>query len=467
MAANPNPNAARKVPAGARPSGCRCDAWRDQSGSRSSGAMSKPFDYSKWDNIELSDDESDLHPNIDKESWFRLKHRTRVEREEQEEQEKKNLTEANRLAAVRLEEIDAQLKLVAEGKEGEVDEDPEAMRAEKQQLEALVRERSDKLEEMERNKKWNWENMCTTVEERSVIAGSAVVGEANTAAPAVIDKLRRSEPGAAPSAAASASQAARGSSAPAPAAGAAAAALHTAKSGNGAKGKAAASSSSTKRVAGPVTETSEVESYSAFVEQHEALLDRFIDTENLDATRELIREQPAILLAEHAASFVLLSCLEDEMNGNHARMRLCARQSQILSHLSELGRSMNRHPRDMLDAFFVRMREGPHFMEFMAQVQGFVERIQKRAVEKRKEMEAAGAAEEEETDITNVPREERLGPGGLDPVEVFEQLPPELQAAFESRDTEQLKAVLGAMPGEEASRLLKMCVDSGLWVVNS
>ena len=44
--------------------------------------MSKPFDYSKWDNIELSDDESDCHPNIEKESWFRMKHRSRVEREE-------------------------------------------------------------------------------------------------------------------------------------------------------------------------------------------------------------------------------------------------------------------------------------------------------------------------------------------------------------------------------------------------
>ena len=26
--------------------------------------MSKPFDYSKWDKIELSDDEDDVHPNI-------------------------------------------------------------------------------------------------------------------------------------------------------------------------------------------------------------------------------------------------------------------------------------------------------------------------------------------------------------------------------------------------------------------
>ena len=42
------------------------------------------FNNSKWDNIELSDDESDLHPNIDKDSWFRMKHRTRLEREAKE-----------------------------------------------------------------------------------------------------------------------------------------------------------------------------------------------------------------------------------------------------------------------------------------------------------------------------------------------------------------------------------------------
>jgi hypothetical protein len=55
--------------------------------------MSKPFDYSKWDNIELSDDEDDVHPNIDKESWFRMKHRSRVEREEREEKDKKKIHE--------------------------------------------------------------------------------------------------------------------------------------------------------------------------------------------------------------------------------------------------------------------------------------------------------------------------------------------------------------------------------------
>lgn len=56
--------------------------------------MSKPFDYSKWDKIELSDDEEDVHPNIDKESWFRMKHRSRVEREQHEEADKKRIHEA-------------------------------------------------------------------------------------------------------------------------------------------------------------------------------------------------------------------------------------------------------------------------------------------------------------------------------------------------------------------------------------
>ena len=55
--------------------------------------MSKPFDYSKWDKIELSDDEEDVHPNIDRESWFRMKHRSRVEREDNEEKDKAKIRE--------------------------------------------------------------------------------------------------------------------------------------------------------------------------------------------------------------------------------------------------------------------------------------------------------------------------------------------------------------------------------------
>ena len=64
---------------------------------KQTATMSKPFDYSKWDKIELSDDEEDVHPNIDRESWFRMKHRSRVEREEHEEKDKKRIHDEVRM----------------------------------------------------------------------------------------------------------------------------------------------------------------------------------------------------------------------------------------------------------------------------------------------------------------------------------------------------------------------------------
>lgn len=61
-------------------------------------------------------------------------------------------------------------------------------------------------------------------------------------------------------------------------------------------------------------------------------------------------------------------------------------------------------------------------------------------------------------------KEERMGPGGLDPVEVFESLPEALQEAFQSQDTQRLKDCLANMPLEEAKLHMKRCEDSGLWV---
>ncbi len=50
-----------------------------------------PIDYSKWKNIEVSDDEDDTHPNIDTPSLFRWRHQARIERMSQAEQEKAEL----------------------------------------------------------------------------------------------------------------------------------------------------------------------------------------------------------------------------------------------------------------------------------------------------------------------------------------------------------------------------------------
>ena len=63
-----------------------------------------------------------------------------------------------------------------------------------------------------------------------------------------------------------------------------------------------------------------------------------------------------------------------------------------------------------------------------------------------------------------MPREDRLGPGGPDPVEVFEGLPKPMQDALESGDVDALRAYVNELPMEEAKKHMRAMVDSGLWV---
>lgn len=112
----------------------------------------------------------------------------------------------------------------------------------------------------------------------------------------------------------------------------------------------------------------------------------------------------------------------------------------------------------MVRPFFGKLEEVEQLKSFQSQVDEFIIKIQKRAVEKRKEMNLDGE---------ELSREERLGPGGLDPVEVFDSLPPEFQEAFQSRDVEQLQAALHALPLEQAKKIMKDCQDSGLWVAGN
>ena len=175
-----------------------------------------------------------------------------------------------------------------------------------------------------------------------------------------------------------------------------------------------------------------------------------------------------MLLHEHAQSYILLSCLEDEMNGFHEKMLLAARNSQILSHVTELAASLNRHPRDVVMPFFKRIAEPTYRAGFEDAVAGFASRIENRAVEKRKEMDAADKDKGgDDSDYVELSKDERLGPGGLDPVDVFETLPTSMQEAFEAKDMAMLQVALEAMTPDDAKKHMDACEASGLWVGNA
>jgi flagellar motor protein MotB len=67
--------------------------------------------------------------------------------------------------------------------------------------------------------------------------------------------------------------------------------------------------------------------------------------------------------------------------------------------------------------------------------------------------------------INPAPREQRLGPGGLDPLEILERLPPSIVEAFQARDRAQLNTALGALSQAELDQYIEACVNAGLWTV--
>jgi Cdc37 Hsp90 binding domain/Cdc37 N terminal kinase binding/Cdc37 C terminal domain len=441
----------------------------------------KIFDYSKWDKIELSDDESDLHPNIDKDSWFRLKHRTRLEREEKEDAEIKVYQKENAENQARLAIIKARLNGL---KSGQADEDAEfedidALVGEADELERLIQGRNKRIEEIQERRKWNIDNICKVSEEKTVVNSANTakslraedfkpVGLTEKAFPDVAkvaktaeESLNLSDTPNAPVAKPAADSSSSASKPPAAPVTKAATATATA-----AATSTASASSSAAKIPGPKQEEKvpvtgsgnrerfAVISYNDFVIMHEAILEEYSEIRDLDATKEYLFKHCDVLLHEHGQSYMLLSSLEDEMNGKRERMKLVSRQSQILSHITELATSMKRDPRDVVLPFFKRISEPEYLQGFNQALSEFIERIIKRAVEKRKEMDA------EDADEDDVP----LGPGGLNPYKVLALLPKPLKEAFESQQIEKLHKAISEMTPADAKHYMKMCVDSGLWV---
>ena len=410
------------------------------------------FNYNKWDNIELSDDESDLHPNIDKDSWFRMKHRSRLEREAQEDEEVKKIGELNKDDTARLNIVNKQLDRIRGGGGDDGEDDVEALEGEAAELEKGIAKRKERVAQIEERRSWNMENICKIKEEKTIVnsievKSLAAVDFAPTGETEMRLELNKAEAMAEGYGTEKVVTKAPSSNSPAPS-------LSTFSTSATAAPTPSAGPLEAHEVPG-ARENFSVMSYNDFVLKHERILEEYSILEDLESSKKFLFKHCDILLHEHSQNYMLLSCLEDEMNGKRARCNKVCRQSQLLSHIQELGQSMGRDPRDVILPLFSRLEEKVHSAAFLEQVEEFKKRIYKRAVEKRKEMDDEKLLNEE----ANAP----LGPGGLNPFTVLRELPEPLRNAFESQDIERLQRVLDDMDPAEAKRCMKRCADSGLW----
>lgn len=420
------------------------------------------FNYSKWDKIELSDDESDLHPNIDKDSWFRMKHRSRVEREDKEDGEILCYIKENSEDQSRLNIIKSRIKGLKSGvpDEDAEFEDMDALIGEADELEKHISLRNKRISEINERRSWNADNICQTKEEKTIVNSQLSTSlKADDFVPTgATDRAFPRTPVTTTASSGSNVDASKISNVTATTVPASSSKVSSDAVKGAVSGPLEIAGGQNKNVTGSESRDHRaIVSYNDFVLSHEDVLEEYSDIREIEPTKEYLFKHCDVLLHEHAQSYMLLSSLEDEMNGKRERMQRVCRQSQILTHIQELATSMKRDPRDVILPFFKRISEPEHLKGFKTSVDDFVERIVKRSVEKRKEMDEEGEYEEGEGDG-------QVGPGGLNPYEVLKSLPKSLRDAFESQDISRLHKVLGDMEPVEAKRLMKMCVDSGLWV---
>ena len=343
------------------------------------------FDYSKWDNLELSDDE-DHHPGA---QFIEANTLRRIKREAHENKEKERLDKIESLEK-QIRKNERKIKTLSE-------EDPAANEAEIATLTSANETFQSEVDTERRQKKFNAEEAVRDAWSHSLV-GAACKPDAG---PEKLDYETFAK-----------------------------------KYGDQLDGLAV----------------------KDFGSGYEEMGDYFRDNSHL--------------LTEHAMGYMLLKCLYMEMEGNTLGMRRGARAGYALKSIVDFAEASKRSMKDAAPAFFIRMNDVEVAKEYEKMYEDYVDKLQNRAVEKKKE-EAVAAAEEatrtlqikgEDTALEDVPREERLGPGGLDPVEVFESLPTAMQEAFESGSIDKLREYVNGLPMEDAKRHMKRMVDSGLWV---
>ncbi|CAB3233414.1 unnamed protein product [Arctia plantaginis] len=338
-------------------------------------------DYSKWKDIEISDDEDETHPNIDTPSLFRWRHQARVERMEERRREKEEHTRKRNENIRRMNETK---KKIAEADGPELESLKKTL-IELEKEEKSLQQKEDELRKKEKQTPWNVDTISEPGFTKTVI---------NTKAPRPKDEN--------------------------------------------------------------LTEEEKEARMKKFIKKNETLLKKFGMLRRYDDSRQLLQEHNE-LVCEETANYLVIWCINLEMEGKHELMAHVAHQTICMQYILELSKQLDVDPRACVGSFFskIQIAEKTYKDSFDDELEQFKARIKKRAAEKIEE--AIKEQEEEE-------RKARLGPGGLDPVEVYEELPDELKKCFDAQDVPLLQATIAKMPEQEAIYYMKKCVDAGLWV---
>ncbi|KAM6939480.1 hsp90 co-chaperone Cdc37-like [Xenentodon cancila] len=199
-----------------------------------------------------------------------------------------------------------------------------------------------------------------------------------------------------------------------------------------------------------------VEKHKTFVEKNAKEIKHFGMLRRWDDSQKYLSDNPH-LVCEETANCLVVICIDFEIDEKHALMEQVAHQAIVMQFILDLARTLNVDPRGCFRQFFSKIKTADKLYQdaFSRELEMLKDRVRRCA---RIRMEGAMKELKEEE------RQKRLGPGGLDPLEVYESLPKELQRGFDEKNIQMLQEAMNKLDPEEGRYHLKRCVDSGLWV---
>lgn len=201
-------------------------------------------------------------------------------------------------------------------------------------------------------------------------------------------------------------------------------------------------------------------------------LDKYSMMMDDQKANEFLTKHPEIL-STSGEGYLITRAVDNSCEGEPVSLTvpLIAKRCLTVHNILASAKDSNMKPKVALEFFLKKQADKRvkeiYDKEFNKQYEELLGLIKKRTKERKAEEEAANAAKKELKELTAEEAEQQkapLGPGGLDPTEVLNELPKAMQDAFMSKDTEALQKAIADMPKDEAAKWMEKCVKSGLWV---
>jgi len=218
-------------------------------------------------------------------------------------------------------------------------------------------------------------------------------------------------------------------------------------------------------------EEESAEKIEDFFRKHRSKLETYAIIPDDEVADKFLQDHKEIV--NHSGEgFLITLAVDKSCEGPPASLNvpLIAKRCLTVHNILASAKEANIKIEKSIQMFFRRKNNNKineiYAQEFDKQHSELLTLIRKRTKERLKEVEEEIKNPIEMTEEEALENKAPLGPGGLDPSEVLNNLPQDLQDAFMNKDMEKLKEALGKLPEEEARKHMSDCVKSGLWVAS-